>query len=405
MSALPALGTREDERLEFKRAESLRTRQGRRSLLVEIVGMLNHGGGGRILVGVVEEQGALHGLDPLRDDERVLAAHLHDAIVDAIEPRVSEDICRTDWIAAADGWVLEIHIAGRGRRPQPPYCVRDGESRLYKIRVQDRLRTMSFEELLPSKSPRRAAEEAWFPKQWDRIRREWLGEDRRPSLLLVIGAERVAGEQRLPLPETAVDLINRPPERIARAHGWTFQTAFPGSAKWRRGRELLLSGNEELGYRQIRAEATGVLAFRTLLEHLQWDEPSKWSSKHPDAPGMIYPYALVESVVSIVRLGHEIWSSQLPETEIHARLLLTGAKGWLLPPDRPGTVAYLFAEEWHSFPKDELDPLAQRTAGHSFADNPDALAWDLLVQLYQEFDYEPECIPWFDAKERRFQPR
>jgi len=403
---LPKLGTREDERLEFKQAESLRTHKGRRHLLNEIVGMLNSGKGGRILVGVTEQQGALTGLDPLQPDERTLSSKLHDAIVDGIEPRVREDDCRTEWIETPGGLVLELRIPQRGR-PARPYCLREGDSRLYKIRVQDRLRTMSFEELMPPSAGSPSHAESWFSKHWNRIRADskWLDVNQRPSYLLVFGVQRFDGQKTVPLPENAVELVNRPPEHLARPQGWTFQTSFPGSAKWRGGKSILQSGDKDRSYRQMRVEDEGVLAYGGRLEHLQWDNPERWQAEHPQAPGMIYPLTLVESVVSVLRLARELWTPHLADADVHAQMLLTGTKGWLLPPYRPGTVGYLFVKDWHAQETEEVESSPQRIPGSSFAENPDALAWDLLVDLYQGFDYEPECIPWFDVKEKRFVPR
>ena len=136
---IPPWGTRENERLEFKASEVLRSPAGRRKLMEEVVGMLN-ARGGRILIGVREQDSIAAALDPIAEVERNLYDHsMRDLLVDAIEPRVR-------WLHALDGFVLELDV----RLPQEerrPFCRLSGKDRRYLVRVGDRLRPMKYAEL------------------------------------------------------------------------------------------------------------------------------------------------------------------------------------------------------------------------------------------------------------------
>ena len=143
---IPPWGTRENERLEFKASEVLRSLAGRRKLMEEVVGMLN-ARGGRILIGVREQDSIAAALDPIAEVERNLYDHsMRDLLVDAIEPRVTDQDCRVRWLHALDGFVLELDV----RLPQEerrPFCRLSGKDRRYLVRVGDRLRPMKYAEL------------------------------------------------------------------------------------------------------------------------------------------------------------------------------------------------------------------------------------------------------------------
>lgn len=143
---IPPWGTRENERLEFKASEVLRSPAGRRKLMEEVVGMLN-ARGGRILIGVREQDSIAAALDPIPEVERNLYDHsMRDLLVDAIEPRVTDQDCRVRWLHALDGYVLELDV----RLPQEerrPFCRLSGKDRRYLVRVGDRLRPMKYAEL------------------------------------------------------------------------------------------------------------------------------------------------------------------------------------------------------------------------------------------------------------------
>jgi len=187
-----------------------------------------------------------------------------------------------------------------------------------------------------------------------------------------------------------------------RPGGWGFATAFPGSARWDKAGENLLNGLENQSYRQIRANHQGVFAFRTLLEHLQWDIPENWRHRHPEARGMLYPYALVETTVTVLRLAACLWQEHLHHADVHVLLRLARTRNWLLPPHGPRAVGYQLLEGWHAAEKDTIACGLHRLPAESFTGDQDSLALDLLADLYAEFDYTRESIPCFDLDKQKF---
>lgn len=403
MPDLPKIGERESQRLEFKAAELLRTPAGRRKLLRAIAGMLN-AGGGQLLVGLREQDGALAGLDPLTDDDRKHEGSLRDALLDAIEPRIEPNECDLAWLPAPGGSVLEIRVHPRQPPQHPPFCMRDGDSRIYLKRVGDRLRVMTYAELQAGHPDQLAEQESWFTKACEEAAGWFADAAKRPSFLLVLGLQPLDGRKELRLPENAPELLNRPPDPIARPDGWSFVTAFPGTGKWARGGKELASGYDEQGYRQIRANHAGLFAFRTLLEHLQWDIPENWRRQRPDAAGMLYPYALVETTVSLLRLAAELWKEHLHDADLHAHLQMTHTKGWLLPHCGPHNLAYLHLDHWHKIDANTITSGPHRMPAESFRERADAFAHALLTDVYAEFDYDPKHIPCFDPATGSFQP-
>ena len=392
---LPRIGTRESQTLEFKAAEILRSPKGRRHLLREIVGMLNTEAGGRILIGLRERDGAFAGVDPLGEDDRKLEDNLRDALLDAIEPRIQAAECELTWIPVPEGLVLEVRVRPRRPGPSPPFCLRHGEDRIYLLRVQDRLRGMSYDELRPAGAGDPEGPESWFPSVCEEAA-TWFDIEEQPSFFLLLGLQPKDGREELRLPDDAPQLVNHPPREIARPDGWTFATAFQGNAAWGKGGRILRSGDPEQGYRQIRATHDGRLAFRTLLDHLQWNLPEDWQRQRPAAPGMLYPQALVESTVAVLRLATELWKDHLHDADLHASLRLSHTKGWLLPPYGPTAVQYLHVEYWHATEEESIASGPHRMEAESIAERPDALAKILLTDVYAEFEYWPENIPGFD---------
>ena len=401
-SQLPKIGEKEGQGLEFKRAEVLRSNEGRRKLLREVVAMLNSEAGGRILVGLAEEKGAFTGLDPLGEEDRQFEDNLRDALLDAIEPRIQDAECRLDWVPVPGGLVLELQVRPRIPAPVPPFCLRHGEKRVYLMRCHDRIRPMSYDDLRNRVAEGDDGSESWFQEVTEKAN-SWFDVEERPSYFLLLGLQPRDGSKEVRLPEDSPQVVNHPPQEIAPPQGWTFVTAFGGSAKWARGGRELRSGDPESGYREIRADHTGVFAFRTLLHHLQWDVPENWRGHHPDAPGMLYPYALVDSTVSVLRLAAKLWEEHLHDADLHASLRLTHTKGWLLPPYRPNTIGYHMVESWHATREEEITSGPHRMAAEAFAERPDALAFQLLTDVYAEFDYWPKHIPCFDPATGRWQ--
>ncbi|MFQ5749721.1 MAG: helix-turn-helix domain-containing protein [Planctomycetota bacterium] len=389
--------------MEFKQAEILRSRKGMRHLLEEIVGMLN-AGGGRILVGVREEKGAAVALDPLRDqDLGALESPLRDMLADAIEPRLRGGECALEWVPALDGFVLELQVQPRDPRPHPPFCLLSGRDRRYLRRIGDRLRPMSYAEIQEGcREGSAEPKEDWFRKVQEEVDSWWQGTEPHYQLAVALGPLDPA--MRIALPRNAAELVNQPPPDLVRPNGWSFVTGLGGNAVLKRNRRLLLSGNSENGYRELRADGRGRLAFRTRLEHLQWGGLESVKKSFPRAQGVLYRDALIETTVSALRLAGRLWQERPPESEIKTVVRLEGIRNWFLPPGRPRTITFGHPNAWRPAEQDEIVAGPHRFEAESFLRNPDEAAWTLIADIYAEFDVEEEIIPCFSDPPRRFVP-
>lgn len=400
-SRIPALGTKESRNLEFKAAESLRSPAGRRKIAREVVGMLNDDGG-RILIGLGEQAGALFSLDPLMDAERPLADSLRDTLVDVVEPRLRSEDCRLEWIALdGGGSILEVTVPRPRRNPVPPFCVREGDARVYVTRIGDRLRPMSYQELLGREESPAAQQESWFQQVLEAGIKHYDVRSH-PSFLLVLGVQDPSSKTSPVLASDALQLAISPPASVARTNGWSFHAPHGRTPRWKEPGKILIGGDEEYEYRQFYADHRGRLFFRTRLEHLQWNLPEAFLSGPGKQGGAIYPYALAEMTVSVMRFAQRLWAEQPPESDVYAAMLLTGTKDWHLPPCGPDKLAYRRIELWSRTSEPELLAGPHRLPAASFQANPDALAFELLAGIYDRFDYSSDRIPWFDQSSLRF---
>ncbi len=395
MADLPPLGTKESQTLEFKRADLLRSPKGRMSLLRNVVGMLN-AEGGRILVGCEEEAGALTGLDPLQEEDRKYEAALRDTTLDRVEPPPGDDAVQLNWLDVPGGLVLDIRLQPPTEHPSPPFCLRDKDARYFYIRRMDRLRTMTWGEIAARQGSAQTLDDGrWFDAKVAEAAK-WFPVTRRPTYSLVVALRARNGTEDLPLPDEALALVNTPPQDLIRPDGWSFATARPGNACWRRNKRLLESGLQKQVYRWLRVDQKGLLAFRTLLEHLQWDVPQGWRKSLPKARGMLYPYALVETTVSVLRLAARLWEPHLQDARVHAMLQLAGTRRWYLPPFGPYAPGYFHMDRWKHTEEDSISCGPYAVAARAFLENADRLAFELLADLYDEFGYPPFVIPCFN---------
>ncbi|KAA3611521.1 MAG: ATP-binding protein [Planctomycetota bacterium] len=395
------LGRREDQRLEFKAGQILRSREGRRKLVREVVAMLN-AGGGLIYVGIGERGSIATVFRPLLEMDRPHEDALRDGLIDLIEPRIRNEEVQLAWLDATEGQVLEIKVRPRSPSPHPPFCIRQGENRKYLVRVHDRMRIMTYLQLAGATDEGMARRESWFAETCKEVA-DWFPEPE-PALLLTLGLQGDFDDETFELPDNAPDLLNAPSADLLANGGWPANSEESPQARWYKGRRFLLAGNSEQGYRRLRVDRQGRLGFTTRLQHLQVNVPEDLFRLRPKSQGMIHPRALVETVVSAVRMGRMLWHDHLESADVHAHLDLFGAENWLLPPTLPGTqdwkevASWKFSEE----PAIRIGPMRRRA--ESFDRNPDELSLHLLQELYSEFDYMPEQVPAFDLTSSRYLP-
>jgi hypothetical protein len=169
------------------------------------------------------------------------------------------------------------------------------------------------------------------------------------------------------------------------------------------------AGSLSEGSRRLEWSVHGELRFATGLGRLEW--PPHRPGWLPQGAPALSPWTLVESVASCVTLFTAILKffanrQKRPLVEVAGGgLLLTGIKGWCLGPGRPGSPAYDL-EKWcwqPPYPYEMLESATGVLRGDEFGQQPHRLAWILLSQLYEDFGYESAAIPFYNAKEARFE--
>lgn len=135
------LGRREDHRLEFK-ARAILDEPIKVSR--EVVAMLN-ADGGEIWIGLRDEDSAAIEIQPIEEPIAAIR-RLRDHFVEVIEPSPTHDELRVEPVEQAGHTVLRLSVASP-QAERRPYAVTEGSRRSFLIRIGERLRPMSREEV------------------------------------------------------------------------------------------------------------------------------------------------------------------------------------------------------------------------------------------------------------------
>jgi len=383
-NALP-LGQRESSTLEFKSRASLDKPA---SIGRAVVAMLNTGRG-IIWVGVGEEGGmasSLERIERVDDAQKALWNH----IVDTLEPSPLASEVRMEPVALSEtGGEAVLRISVDGSEERRPYAQITKNGRVYWIRVEERTRVMSREELLQAfqraarvVSPIDEVLERML-QQRDEIR------PGRPALSV--------RTQPIPDVEVAVEspevtrLLTEPKFSGNRSIGW--HAIRPQcQVQTRQGARY----TEIPGVCRMEVRRDGGLALEVALEALQ-------ASRGQDRE--FNPYALIEFPTSVLRMAKAlVESASLQVTGIAADLALFGVQGWLLKPWSPESWGAVLREHRGTqYGKDDflLDrPLV--FAREDVLDNPDGCSYRLMRLVYEAFEFGEDMIPFeFDHETKR----
>ncbi len=437
--ALPTIGERESQDLEFKRAEALRTPEGRRQILRAIVGMMNarKAGPGVIWVGVAEKDDCVERLDVLGDQDVGSVRPVRDAILDAIEPNPSlvidpdprsdaeADVVLERFDAPEGGWLLRIEVKPRGES-RPPACLRSGNQREFLVRAGARTASISYEALFESSPVRSLGRVRGTQVLADRTavaeaHEKWVKGLSWASGLAVSVVPIPDRDPPDEVPRGWIEMLRSPPPDLSRPQGWTWYAGATPVPKVRQGPTItggVADRTKEVVYRHFRIEGTGRLHFFTDLESLTWQPQSAPFADEifPGHRGQIGPLCLVETVASVIRLGWKLLHTDTGRTyndeRVGAVVSLQGALGWLLPLGKPGRVTLFFRDraEWAHFDRPEIlsGPVILRRSGFETLAQADSLAYSLLQGLYESDPESREiaqgAIPWF-SEDRQFIPR
>jgi Putative DNA-binding domain len=383
MSPLIPLGEAESQKLEFKGKDVLKHLP---NVSREVVAMLNSGGGD-IWIGLGEENGRAVRIEGLEHPDRE-KNRLRDHLSDAIEPSpISGDIGIEVVDGKGAGNILRVKVVPSKQRA--PYTLRDGTARHFLKRVDDRLRSMSSEEIMQRFAERINADAP--DRQLASARRNALEKirserDRNRSKDVVWLRIQPVGGNGLKL-EGFADYFRDAQRTGNRSGGWNFIDPYkriePEGDSIRFGRQ-----DEPV----VRVFGDGAIDFTMPIINLYWKSASDWLNKTKGTE--IWPYCLLEYPASVFRLAATIYRDRNLKTEIVlADLALFGIKGWTLRPHSPQSIRYRLANP-KRFEEDEIslsEPLA--FSSDLIIDQPDRCAFRLITFVYYQFDLWEEDMP------------
>lgn len=368
--AIP-LGRREGPTLEFKAAAALRAPE---KIGREVVGFLN-ASGGDVWIGVSEQDGVAATVEPIEDPGLARRALL-DHLIATIEPAPVDEIQVEPVTDRGGACVLRIHVEKPHRRDRP-YSYRVRDLRYFGVRVADRLRTMSSDEIFARSDLDEGAKQRWTEATAAVRKRLTAAEEaKQPVVWLCLHPVEPlrltfdAGTQLLFTDPVATD--NRP-------SGWTFVNR---RANHRRYESRVVHG--EPGGPCTQVSSTGEILFTAPLHLLYWKGERQ----------LIWPYILMELTVSVFRLARALYGAveEPGDDRVAAQLALVSARGWKL---KSGSVRSL---QWEL---EQASRLESSTAVSELRDprlpqivsTPDLCARPLLEDIYQEFGLEREDLP------------
>lgn len=370
------LGEAEDETLEFKSRDAL----DRPAVIARSVVSFLNARGGTLWIGLEEHAGRAIEIRPI-DDPDLRQRQLLDYLVSAIEPSPSIDEIRIDQVNAGHSGVILL-VTARPDKARGPYAHLKEGGRFYIVRIGDRTRPMSREEVLSSApvmddGATKALEKARRSAQSTGEARFWLWV--RP-----VGTGRVDVQD-----PHLVALLSDPAATGNRPAGWTFVNRHAQPEL--KGEKLVLG---KPAFRQLEICSDGLVAFSVPLERLSWIEEQDQR--------LIWPYALMEYPVSVFRLASKLYAQHRSGLEkVLADLALIGVVGWGLRPYSPNSLGFDIEDPSRFEDADDLlfaQPFEFRP--EEFIEHPDRCALRLIAEVYQAFGHDRSKIPSeFDQRE------
>lgn len=179
------------------------------------------------------------------------------------------------------------------------------------------------------------------------------------------------------------DLLESPPGREG---GWNAKPLLPLR------RNALGFETDRTDFHHMKFIKNGHLEFWTAIDsHFSWRQKSAEQKNHP----ILYPYAVVEYPVSFLRLYRRLVDLLGIKSNCTFQMEYLNVQGAVLRPYQPESISYDHSVEAIR-PMERARLVFQKKA---FPNNfePDPAALELIKDLYFEFGYNREHIPFFDA--------
>ena len=368
------LGEAEDLRLEFKSADSLEKPE---AIGREVAAMLNSEGGD-LWIGLGERDGVAVELQAISHPEKA-AGSLNDSLVDRLEPSPLPEEVQIVPVSTGKGLsVLQVRVQ-RGQRG--PYALLKNGARSYQLRIGNRLRPMSREEIF-GRSPERQAS----PDRIERAKRRVLDardeaqkRGRGSMWLRIEPIEPIEVDIQSPLFE---ELLFDPTTTGNRRSGWHFVQASE-RPEIKKGRIAWKSGDDF----SVDIEQDGVLTCLAPLE----------SFHYMGEDGELWPLALLEYPISAFRLARTVYRDFEPSSSVDvlADIAFFGVRGSKL---RGGSI---LGRHWRrnavrEYPEDEEDLTRPEPLVLSLSElltEPDRCGFRLVRRVYEAFGYREREMP------------
>lgn len=378
------LGDEEGLRLEFKSALALKKPE---VIARGVVALLNEDGGS-LWVGVAEDgQGRVTALEPIPniDAEKL---RLENVLTDTIEPAPALGRDVTLSIEDVQGSKLLLVKVKKGGGSRPPYALLDRSLRGYFKRTGSRTRRMTREELAegfregkPDHSQLAVAQ-----RKAEATLHEWIKSSARGLRMFVRPVEPIPLQlSKLDLYSLLVDAARTGNRELGSTFVNSFSNLSPINPKgWRFGKK------GDVQWLEAFAES-GALEFFVSRDRLHWR----------GNPTELWPFALLELPVSVLRLAKVLYGAQVKkagDSKLVLGLGIYGIGDCTLRPHSPDSIGY-------AMPRSELLPLAKLADRDYFSSTPvtvsleqveatpDRCAIHLVSQLYRDFGYDDEQLP------------
>jgi len=184
-------------------------------------------------------------------------------------------------------------------------------------------------------------------------------------------------------------LLAEPPNPHSRFSGWDVKPLRPLR------RTALGFENERIDFHHMKFIKNGHLEFWTAIDDsFCWNQDPKEFVEHP----RLYPYAVVEHPVSFLRLYRALADLLGHEGDVVFQMQYLNIQGAVLRPYQPESIGYMR-------PMESIKPLERKRLvfePKKFPGNfdPDPRALELIKDLYYEFGYSREQIPFFDENDQ-----
>jgi len=185
-----------------------------------------------------------------------------------------------------------------------------------------------------------------------------------------------------PSDRTLIEFLQNPPGRES---GWTVKPLPPLR------RNALGFENDRIDFHHLKFIRNGHLEFWTRIdESFAWNQDEASFKRHP----RLYPYPVVEYPLTFCRLYRKLADHLNVHSTVVFQMQYINVKGVVLLPYRPESIGFM--DPTQPIKPAERSRLVFPKHYLPYNFDPDKAALELVEELYYEFGYGREHIPFFD---------